>query len=78
VLAAGRVAELEPELRARVERRLAPFVAAGGGEWTESVGNPVPSEVISGLLGFPAADLPRVMGWAMQGGAMLAGTISRG
>ena len=77
VLAAARVAALEPELRERVVRRLAPFVAAGGGEWTESVGDPVPSEVISGLLGFPAADLPRVLGWAMQGGAMLAGTIGR-
>jgi cytochrome P450 len=78
VLAAGGVAALEPELRARVVQRLAPFVAAGGGEWTQSVGNPIPSELISRLLGFPETDLVRVMGWAMQGGAMLAGTIGRG
>ena len=77
VLAAGRVAALEPALRARVVARLAPFVAAGGGEWTSSVADPIPSEVISRLLGFPGADLPRVMAWAMQGGAMLAGTIGR-
>jgi cytochrome P450 len=77
VLAAGRVAALEPLLRARVVDRLVPFVAAGGGEWTGSVGNPIPSELISRLLGFPEADLPRVMDWAMQGGAMLAGTIGR-
>jgi len=75
VLAAGRVTELEPALRARVVQRLAPLVAAGGGEWTGAVGNPIPSELISHLLGFPEAELPRVMDWAMQGGAMLAGTI---
>jgi cytochrome P450 len=78
LLAAGRVAALEPELRARVVQRVAPFVAAGGGEWTGSVGNPIPSEVVSRLLGFPETALPRVMEWAMQGGAMLAGTIGRG
>ncbi len=48
---------------------LAPFLAVGGGEWTQAVADPVPSEVISRLLGFPEADLPRVMDWAMQGGA---------
>ena len=77
VLAAGRVAALEPWLRERVVRRLAPFIAAGGGDWTQAVADPVPSEVISRLLGFPEADLARVMDWAMQGGAMLAGTIGR-
>jgi cytochrome P450 len=64
-------------VRERVVRRLAPFVAAGGGSFTRAVADPVPSEVISRLLGFPEADLPRVMEWAMQGGAMLAGTIGR-
>ena len=77
VLAAGRVAELEAFARALVVRRLAPFLAAGGGEFTRAVGNPVPSEMISRLLGFPEADLPDVMEWAMQGGAILAGTIGR-
>jgi cytochrome P450 len=75
VLAAGHVAALEGELRERVVRRLAPYVAAGGGEWTAAVANPIPSEMISRLLGFPERDLPRVLGWAMQGGAILAGTI---
>ena len=77
VLAAGRVAELEAWLRERVRRRLAPFVAAGGGDFAAALGDPVPSEAISRLLGFPAADLPRILGFAMQGGAMLAGTLSR-
>jgi len=77
VLAAGRVAELEGWVRERVVRRLAPFVAAGGGSFTRALADPVPSEVISRLLGFPEADLPRVMEWAMQGGAMLAGTLGR-
>jgi len=77
VLAAGRIAALEGWLRARVVRRLAPFLAAGGGCFARALAEPVPSEAISRLLGFPEADLPRVMGWAMQGGAMLAGTLSR-
>ncbi len=77
VLAAGRVAALEAELRERVVRRLAPYVAAGGGEWTAAVADPIPSEMISRLLGFPEPDLPRVLGWAMQGGAILAGTIGQ-
>jgi cytochrome P450 len=76
-LAAGRVAGLEQELRARVVRRLGPFLASGGGEFTAAVANPIPSEVISRLLGLAEADLPRVMQWAMQGGAMLAATIGR-
>lgn len=78
VLAAGRVATFEASVRALVVRRLAPFLAAGGGEFTGAVGNPVPSEMISRLLGFPEADLGAVMDWAMQGGAILAGTIGRG
>jgi cytochrome P450 len=78
VFAAGRVAALEEFTRALAVRRLAPFLAAGGGEFTGAVGNPVPSEMISRLLGFPEADLPDVMDWAMQGGAILAGTIGRG
>jgi len=77
VLAAGRVAALELWLRACVRRRLEPFVAAGGGEWTRAVADPVPSELISRLLGFPERDLPRILDWAIQGGAMLAGTIGR-
>ena len=77
VLAAGRVTGLEHELRERTLRRLGPYLAAGGGEWTAAVADPIPSEVISRLLGFPERDLPRVLGWAMQGGAMLAGTIGR-
>ena len=77
VLAAGRVAALEGFARALAVRRLAPFLAAGGGEFTRAVADPVPSEMISRLLGFPEADLPDVMEWAMQGGAILAGTIGR-
>jgi cytochrome P450 len=78
VLAAGRVAAFEEFTRALAVRRLAPFLAAGGGEFTGAVGNLVPSEMISRLLGFPEADLSEVMAWAMQGGAILAGTIGRG
>jgi len=77
VLAAGRMAALESFARTLVVRRLAPYLAAGGGEFTRALADPVPSEMISRLLGFPEKDLPDVMGWAMQGGAILAGTIGR-
>ena len=77
VLAAGPMARLEAWLRERAERRLEPFLRAGGGDFVGALADPIPSEAVSRLLGFPEADLPRVLGWAMQGGAMLAGTIGR-
>lgn len=75
-LAAGRVAALEPWLRARARARTRAFVRRGG-DYVASVADPLPSEVVSKLLGLPSADLARIQHWAMQGGAMLAGVISR-
>ncbi len=74
-LAAGRVAELEPWLRARARARTRAFVQRGG-DYVAAIADPLPSEAISKLLGIPHTDLARVQHWAMQGGAMLAGVIT--
>jgi len=75
-LAAGRVAALEPWLRERARERTRAF-AQRGGDYVAAVADPLPSEVVSRLLGLPRADLARIQAWAMQGGAMLAGVITR-
>ena len=74
-LAAGSVATLEPWIRARARERTRAFVQRGG-DYVAAVSDPLPSEVISRLLGLPRADLARIQRWAMQGSAMLAGVIS--
>jgi len=75
-LAAGRAAALEPWLRERARERTRAFVRRGG-DYVAAVADPLPSEVVSRLLGLPRADLARIQHWAMQGGAMLAGVITR-
>ena len=74
-LGALRVAQLEPWVRERARARTRAW-AEPGGDYVALVGDPLPSEVISHLLGIPAADLARGQLWAMQGGAMLAGTVT--
>jgi cytochrome P450 len=76
-LAAGRVLALEPWLRERARARIARWLCADAGDFVAAVSDPLPSEVVSRLLGLPGADLARVQRWAMQGGAMLAGVVSR-
>jgi cytochrome P450 len=75
-LAARRVAALEPWLRERARERTRTFVQRGG-DYVAAVADPLPSEVVSHLLGLPRADRARIQRWAMQGGAMLAGVITR-
>jgi cytochrome P450 len=75
-LALGQVVRLEPWLRERARERTRAFVRREH-DYAAAVADPLPSEVTSRLLGFPAADLARIQHWAMQGGAMLAGVISR-
>lgn len=74
-VAAGRIAELEPWIRARARERTRAF-AQRGGDYVAAVADPLPSQVISRLLGIPGADLALIQRWAMQGGAMLAGVIT--
>jgi hypothetical protein len=74
-LAPGVVSALEPAIRASVRVRLARLLAQGGGDWVAAVAEPLPSELVSLLLGLPEADLPRILRWAMSGGAILAGAV---
>jgi cytochrome P450 len=76
-LAAARVAALEPWIRARAHERTRAFVENAGGDYVAVVADPLPNEVISKLLGLPRADLAQIQRWVMQGGAMLAGVITR-
>ncbi len=75
-LAAVRVAAQAPWIRERARVRTRAW-AQRGDDYVAAVSDPLPSEVISRLLGIPATDLARIQLWAMQGGAMLAGTVTR-
>ena len=70
---ASRVAQMESSIRAFAEERIARLVAAGGGDWCEAVGEPVPAFVVTQLLGLPADAVDLVRRWAMMGGDMLGG-----
>ena len=72
---ASRVAQMEAPIRAFAEERIARFVAAGGGDWCDAVGEPVPAFVVTQLLGLPADAVDLVRRWAMMGGDMLGALI---
>jgi cytochrome P450 len=58
------IGALEPQVRDVARRRIAAFVAAGGGDFVLEVAAPIPLRVISTLMGVPEADEPRVFEWA--------------
>ncbi len=72
---ASRVAQMETSIRAFARERIARFVAAGGGDWCDAVGEPVPAFVVTQLLGLGPESLDLVRRWAMMGGDMLGGLI---
>ena len=73
-LVAPRVAELEAPLRAWVDEALAPWLAAGGGDFVP-LAETVPARAVARLLGLPDGDVASFRRWAMMGGAMLAGDV---
>jgi cytochrome P450 len=73
-LAQQRILALEPTLRAWAQEAIAPWVAAGGGDFMP-VGETVPARAVAHLLGLPDGDVQRYRTWAMMGGDMLAGAI---
>ena len=77
VLAAGRVAELETEIRGFVAERVARFVRAGGGDWCDAVAESLPAFVLMNLLGLDKHDLEVARRWAMMGGDLLGGNVDR-
>lgn len=76
-LAAGRIAELEPEIRERAAQLLSPLIARGAGDWTQAVAHPLPTWVVARVIGLPTSDVPQLARWALHGGEMLAGTGDR-
>jgi cytochrome P450 len=75
-LALGRVSALESDVRALADRLLQPLLDARGGEWTQAVAHPLPTIVVARAIGLPESDLENLMHWAIQGGALLAGTAN--
>ncbi|MCV7314979.1 cytochrome P450 [Mycolicibacillus parakoreensis] len=59
----GRVAALEPAVRAFVVERLERLRAAGGGDLVTEVFKPLPSMVVAHFLGVPEADRRQFDGW---------------
>ncbi len=72
---ASRVAQMDAPIRAFAGERIARFVAAGGGDWCDAVGEPVPAFVVTQLLGLQPEAVDLVRRWAMMGGDMLGGLI---
>jgi cytochrome P450 len=77
LLAAGRVAELEPGIRSLARRLLQPLLDSGRGDWTQAVAHPLPTLIVARVLGLPESDLEHLVRWALHGGEMLAGTTDQ-
>lgn len=73
-LAPRRIAAMEPQIRAWSEAALAPWIAAGGGDFMP-IAEEVPARAVAHLLGLPEADVLRHRKWAMMGGDLLAGVV---
>jgi cytochrome P450 family 144 len=74
-LAATRIAEMEPALRAWAVSALEPWLAEGGGDYVP-LAEIVPARVVAHVLGLPEGDVDLFRQWAMMGGDMLAGDVS--
>ena len=61
-----RVASLEPFIRETAVRLLEPLAERGGGDFVREFSGPLPMDVISELLGVPAADRMELREWMDQ------------
>ncbi len=59
-----RVADLEPRIRALATQHIDRFVARGECDFMQDFAGKLPMDVISEMLGVPAADRDRMRGWA--------------
>ena len=73
--AGSRIESLEPRIRAWAREALAPWLAAGGGDFVP-VGERVPAKAVGHVLGLPEGDVERHRAWAMMGGEILAGDVN--
>jgi cytochrome P450 len=71
-LSPARIERMEPRIRGWVDGSLAPWLAAGGGDFAP-IAERIPALAIAHLLGLPERDVERFRTWAMMGGDMLAG-----
>jgi cytochrome P450 len=58
-----KMADLEPEARALVNRIIDEFVANGKCEFHEDFATPLPSTIFLALIGLPQSDLPQFLRW---------------
>jgi cytochrome P450 len=77
-LVARRMAELEPEIVELARHCVIGAVERSTVEFMHAVGNVVPIEMISRLIGFADADTDRLLRVAFQSTAMLGSTLSLG
>ena len=68
--------ELEPTAREIARRLLGRVLPAQHVEWTSAVAEPLPVAVLSELMGFVDPDLDDLLGWALDGAGLLAGTCT--
>jgi cytochrome P450 len=77
-LVARRMEAMRPEIEAFINEQFAVARSQGNRvEWANTVAHPVPARVIGRLIGLPDEDWPNVMKWALHGGLLLAGFITR-
>jgi cytochrome P450 len=62
----GRVRAAEPFVRGLVESLIDAHLARGTGDVVTEIAEPVPSLVISHLMGLPSADAPRLCAWVRE------------
>ncbi len=76
-LSPARIERMTTRIRGWVEGSLAPWLAAGGGDFAP-IAERIPALAIAHLLGLPERDVERFRTWAMMGGDMLAGDADLG
>ena len=77
-LVAKRMEAMRPEIEAFINEQFAAARSKGSRvEWAGTVAHPVPARVIGRLIGLPDEDWPNVMKWALHGGMLLAGFLTR-
>lgn len=76
-LSPARIDRMIPRIRGWVDRGLAPWLEAGGGDFAP-IAERIPALAIANLLGLPERDVESFRTWAMMGGDMLAGDADLG